>query len=106
MSWIHLGDHVALLLAALEEERFSGPVNATAPEPVTNAEFSRALARTLHRPAVVPVPAFALRALYGEMAQVVTTGVRALPAKALMLGFEFRHAHVREALEAALARGA
>jgi uncharacterized protein (TIGR01777 family) len=106
MSWIHLEDEVALLLAALEDERFSGPVNATAPEPVTNAEFSRALARTLHRPAMVALPALALRLLYGEMADVVTTGVRALPAKALMLGFEFRHEHVREALEAALARGA
>jgi uncharacterized protein (TIGR01777 family) len=105
VSWIHLEDEVALLLAALEDERFSGPVNATAPEPVTNAEFSRALARTLHRPAVVAVPALALRLLYGEMADVVTTGVRALPAKALMLGFEFRHEHVSEALEAALARG-
>ena len=106
VSWIHLEDHVALLLAALEDERFSGPVNATAPEPVTNAEFSRALAQTLHRPAVVAVPALALRAIYGEMAQVLTNGVRALPAKALMLGFQFRYAHVREALEAALARGA
>jgi NAD dependent epimerase/dehydratase family enzyme len=55
---------------------------------------------------VVAVPALALRLLYGEMADVVTTGVRALPAKALMLGFEFRHVHVGEALEAALARGA
>ncbi|HWX75336.1 MAG TPA: TIGR01777 family oxidoreductase [Solirubrobacteraceae bacterium] len=103
MSWIALEDHVAMILAALADERFGGPVNATAPEPVTNAEFSRALARALRRPALLPLPALALRTLYGEMAEIVTTGVRALPAKALMLGFEFRHTNVREALRAALA---
>jgi uncharacterized protein (TIGR01777 family) len=102
MSWIALADQVALLLAALADERYEGAVNATAPEPVTNAEFSRALGRVLHRPAVVPVPAFALRALYGELAQTVATGARVLPAKALMLGFRFRHAHVHGALQAAL----
>ena len=106
MSWIHLEDHIALMLAALEDERWSGPLNATAPEPVTNGEFSRALARALHRPALVPVPGFALRLLYGEMAEVITTGQRALPARALVLGFRFRHPHVREALESALASGA
>jgi hypothetical protein len=105
VSWIALEDHVSLMLAALRDERFEGPVNATAPEPVTNAEFSRALGRALRRPALLPLPALALRALYGEMAQIVTTGVRALPAKALMLGFEFRHAHVNAALRAALASG-
>jgi uncharacterized protein len=105
ISWIHLGDHIALLLAALEDDRFSGPINATAPEPVTNGEFSRTLGRTLHRPAVVPVPALALRLLYGEMAQVITTGARALPAKALVLGFKFRHPHLQQALEHTLAGG-
>jgi uncharacterized protein (TIGR01777 family) len=106
VSWIHIDDHIALLLAALEDERWSGPHNATAPEPVTNAEFSRALGRALRRPALVPVPAFALRARYGEMATVITTGQRALPAKALVLGFRFRHPHVDGALASALARGA
>jgi hypothetical protein len=105
VSWIALEDHVSLMLAALGDERFEGPLNATAPEPVTNAEFSRALGRALRRPALLPLPALALRALYGEMAQIVTTGVRALPAKALMLGFEFRHTHVNAALRAALASG-
>lgn len=106
VSWIHIEDHVSLMLAALEDERWSGPFNATAPEPVTNGEFTRALAGALHRPALVPVPRLALRALYGEMADVVTTGARALPAKALVLGFRFRHPRVREALESVLARGA
>jgi uncharacterized protein len=102
MSWIHIDDHVALLSAALADERLSGPINATAPEPVSNEEFSKTLARALHRPAVLPVPAFALRAIYGEMSQVITTGVRALPAKALVLGFGFRYPHLRAALESTL----
>jgi uncharacterized protein len=104
MSWIQIEDHVALLLAALQDERFEGPLNATAPEPVTNAEFSRTLGHVLRRPALVPVPALALRAVYGEMSEVVTAGQRVLPAKALVLGFRFRYPHVLEALEATLAR--
>jgi uncharacterized protein (TIGR01777 family) len=104
MSWIHLDDHVAMLVAALEDEGFNGPFNATAPEPVTNREFSSTLGHVLRRPALVPVPAFALRALYGEMAELVTTGVRALPAKALVRGFEFRFPHLHEALEDVLER--
>ena len=73
-----------------------------APEPVTNRELSHALGRALHRPALLPVPAVALRALYGEMAQIVTTGARVLPAKPLVLGYGFRHPHLDEALRAAL----
>src|ERR1700691_2627353 len=83
VSWIHPDDLLGILLAALTDERWSGPVNSTAPEPVTNGELSRALGRALHRPALLPVPAIALRALYGDMAQIVTTGARALPAKPL-----------------------
>ena len=103
MSWIHSADLVAMLLAALQDERWSGPINATAPEPVTNSEFARALGRALGRPARMPIPAAALRLRYGEMAQTVTTGVRALPARALMLGFGFRHARLQGALQAILA---
>ncbi|MFI5003992.1 MAG: TIGR01777 family oxidoreductase [Solirubrobacterales bacterium] len=102
VSWIHVGDLVGMMRAALADERWSGPVNGTAPEPVTNRELSRALGRALHRPALLPVPGAALRALYGEMAQIVTTGARVLPAKPLMLGYEFRYPHVEEALRAAL----
>ena len=102
ISWIAPDDLVRLYLAALDDPGFAGPVNATAPEPVTNREFSRALGRVLHRPAVLPVPAFALTALYGEMASVVTTGQRALPARAIEHGFRFRHATVEDALAAAL----
>ena len=67
------------------------PVNGTAPEPVTNKEFSRALGRALHRPAFAPVPGFAVRVLYGEMADIVVCGQRAVPKRTQALGFSFRH---------------
>jgi uncharacterized protein len=102
VAWIHRDDLVGMMLSALEDERWSGPVNATAPEPVSNRALSRALGRALRRPALLPVPAVALRALYGEMAEIVTTGVRAVPARALVLGYEFEHPHLQEALTAAL----
>jgi uncharacterized protein (TIGR01777 family) len=103
VSWIHLEDLAAMIVTAIEQESWSGPVNATAPEPVTNRELSHALGRVLHRPAVLPVPGFALGLLYGEMAEIVTTGQRVLPAKALVHGFHFRHPRLEEALEATLA---
>jgi uncharacterized protein (TIGR01777 family) len=102
MSWVHIEDMRELFLAALDGEEWSGPVNATAPEPVTNAEFSRELGHVLGRPAALPVPGFALRAAYGEMAQVVTRGARVVPARALMLGYDFRHPRLDGALAAAL----
>jgi uncharacterized protein len=104
VSWIHVDDLVGVTRAALSDERWTGPVNGTAPEPVTNRELSHALGRALHRPAMLPVPGAALGLLYGEMAQIVTTGARVLPAKPLMLGYEFRHPHLDEALGAALSR--
>jgi uncharacterized protein (TIGR01777 family) len=102
MPWIHLDDIVGIYLAAIDGEDWSGPVNATAPEPATNAEFTRALGRALHRPAVVPVPAFGIRLLYGEMAQMVVNGQRAVPRRALELGYRFRHPELDEALRSAL----
>jgi uncharacterized protein (TIGR01777 family) len=103
MSWIHTDDLVGMMLTALGDERWSGPVNATAPEPVTNAEFSHALGKVLHRPSLLPVPGLALRALYGEMAEIVTTGARVVPAKPLVLGYEFRQARLHDALRSAIA---
>jgi len=103
MPWIHRDDLVALQLAALDGEEWSGPVNGTAPQAVTNQEFSRALGRALHRPAVAPVPALAIRALYGEMAELVTDGQRVEPRRARELGFTFRHPALDEALRSALA---
>jgi uncharacterized protein (TIGR01777 family) len=105
ISWIAPDHLVRLYLAALDDPDWSGPVNATAPEPVTNREFAHALARVLRRPALLPIPGFALRALYGEMASVVTTGQRAIPFRALEHGFEFRHTGIDEALTSALAGG-
>lgn len=103
MPWVHLDDVTGMYIAALEGERWAGAINATAPEPVTNKEFSRALGRALHRPAFAPVPAFALRVLYGEMAEIVTTGQRAVPSRARELGYEFRHPGLDEALGSAVA---
>ena len=106
MSWIHVDDLVGLYLAAIDGEGWRGPVNAAAPEPVTNADFSRALGRALHRPAVVPVPRFALRVLYGGMSELVTEGKRVVPRRALDRGHRFEHADLDAALADALRRGA
>jgi NAD dependent epimerase/dehydratase family enzyme len=103
MPWIHVDDVVGIYLAALDDPAWSGAVNATAPEPVTNRDFSKALGRALHRPAVAPIPGVAIRLLYGDMAEIVTDGQRALPRRALELGYAFRHTDLDEALRAALA---
>jgi len=102
MPWIHVDDLAGLYLAALDGDGWSGPVNGSAPAPVRNAEFSKALGRALRRPAVLPVPRLALRALYGEMEEIVTTGQRAVPRRALAHGFAYRHTELDEALRAAL----
>jgi uncharacterized protein (TIGR01777 family) len=102
LSWIHLDDVVGIYLAALDDERFEGPVNATAPEPVTNRELARALGRVLRRPAVMPVPGIALRALYGDMAELVVDGHRVVPAKAQRLGYAFQQPQLESALRRAL----
>lgn len=102
MSWIHRDDLIGMIVAAIEDERWTGPINATAPQPVSNRDFSRALGGALGRPSLLPVPGAALRLLYGEMAEIVTTGARVVPAKPLVLGYEFRHPQLKEALESAL----
>jgi uncharacterized protein (TIGR01777 family) len=102
MPWIHVDDLVGVYLAALDGGEWSGPVNATAPDPATNAEFSKALGRALHRPAIAPVPALAIRALYGEMAEIVVTGQRAVPQRTQALGYRFAHPELDEALRHAL----
>jgi uncharacterized protein len=105
VPWVHLDDVVGSLLFCLDDGNARGAINLTAPNPVTNAELSKALGRALHRPAVLPVPGFALRILYGEMAEVVTTGQRAIPARLRELGYEFRFEEVDPALEDVLASG-
>ena len=99
--WIHRSDWIALVRWAIETSTVTGPVNATAPHPVTNADFARALGQALHRPAFMPAPAFALRLMLGEMADpLILSGQRVLPAKAQGLGFEFKFARVHDALRA------
>ena len=102
VSWIAAADICALYIAALDDERFDGVFNATAPEPVTNAELSRALGRALHRPAIAPIPGLALRLLYGAMAETVTASQRAVPERALALGHRFALAQLDAALATAL----
>jgi uncharacterized protein (TIGR01777 family) len=102
MPWIHADDIVGIYLAALDDETWSGPVIAAAPDPPTNREFSRALGRALHRPAIAPIPALAIRLLYGDMAEIVTEGHRTEPTRALEHGYAFRHTDVDEALRDAL----
>lgn len=102
MPWIHLDDIVGIYLAAIDDGSWSGPVNGTAPNPVTNAEFSKALGRALGRPAIFPVPGFAIRTLYGEMAEIVTEGQRAVPQRPLEFGYDFRQPNLDAALASAL----
>ncbi|MDA0173702.1 TIGR01777 family oxidoreductase [Solirubrobacter taibaiensis] len=101
MPWIHLDDVVGIYLAAIDDASWTGPVNATAPEPVTNKEFSRALGRALHRPAIAPIPGFAIRSLYGDMAEIVTEGQRAVPKRTLELGYRFLYTDLEDALKKA-----
>jgi uncharacterized protein (TIGR01777 family) len=102
LPWIGVDDLVGLYLTALGDESWSGPFNAAAPDPPTNRDFSRALGRALHRPALAPVPGFAVRLLYGEMAEIVTTGQRAVPSRALEHGYAFRHTDLDAALRDAV----
>ena len=99
MSWIHLDDEIGLILWALDNEDVSGIVNATAPNPVTNRMFSKALGKALGRPSFVPAPKFAIALLRGgELADLATGSARVMPRRALDLGYEFRHPDVEEAL--------
>jgi uncharacterized protein (TIGR01777 family) len=101
VSWISVEDWTGLVQWALEHDEVSGPINATAPEPVTNAEFARVLGRVIRRPAVMPTPGFALHLALGEMADaMILTGQRVLPAKAQAMGFHFRYATLEPALRA------
>ena len=102
MPWVHADDVVGIYLQALDDGNWSGAVNASAPEPVTNAVFSKALGRALHRPALAPVPAFAIQLLYGDMSEIVTKGQNAVPRRTLELGYHHVHPALDEALRSAL----
>lgn len=102
VPWIHLDDVVGGFLHCLDHPELHGGVNLTAPNPVTNGELARALGRALRRPAVLPVPGFALHVLYGEMAVIVTTGQRVVPGRLSEAGYEFRYSELEPALLALL----
>jgi uncharacterized protein len=104
VPWIHTDDVVGAMVFCLDHDSASGPVNLSAPEPVTNKELSKALGRVLNRPALAPVPGFAVKLLYGDMAQIVTTGVRMIPARLHDLGYVFRQSDLEQALRSATGR--
>ena len=97
MPWIHLDDMASLVQFAVEKP-VSGPLNGAAPNPVTNAEFTRAFAAAIHRPAIFPMPKFALGIAFGEMADVILSSQRAVPKAALDAGFTFRFSDLDSAL--------
>jgi uncharacterized protein (TIGR01777 family) len=103
--WIHRQDWIDLVRFAIRHPAVMGPLNATAPAPVTNAEFARSLGRALRRPALLPAPAFALKLLLGEMAEaLLLSGQRAVPAKAKRLGYAFTFTQLDDALRAIFGR--
>jgi uncharacterized protein (TIGR01777 family) len=106
MSWIHREDLLSLFVHATSKEALRGPLNGTAPNPVENQEFARVLGKVLHRPAVMPAPALALKLALGEMSSMVLTGQRVLPTAALASGFPFAFSELEPALQDLLGRGA
>lgn len=105
MSWISLADAIAAIVFALRTPSLAGPVNMTAPNPVTNRHFTRALGGILNRPAFLPAPAFALRLALGPMAdEVLLSSARVFPSRLTVAGFQFIHRFVEEALAAAVVR--
>jgi len=105
VSWIAIDDLVGAILHALATESLAGPVNAVAPEPVTNRELARTLGRVLRRPALLPLPAVAARLLFGQMAdELLLASARVEPARLRATGFTFRHARLEDALRHELGR--
>ena len=96
--WMHIDDFTSMIAAALADERYRGPVNAVAPQEVTSRQFAAALGRALHRPAVLPAPAFALRAIFGEAATVLLASQRAVPRALGNVGFSFAFPDLDRAL--------
>lgn len=103
MPWVHLADQIALIDFLMHQQQATGPYNACAPQPVRNADFARALGRALHRPAILPAPAFVLRVVLGELSGLLLGGQRALPVRLEEAGFAFRFTDLDAALEDILA---
>lgn len=98
MPWIHINDMIKLLVFLLNQQKANGVINACSPSPVSNKEFTQALAKQLHRPAFFPVPAWFLKLILAEMSQLLLTGQRAIPEKAQALGFKFDYTELSAAL--------
>ena len=98
MSWIHIDDMISLIIFTLEHSDIQGAINATAPNPKSNSVFSKTLAKTLHRPAIMPLPACVLKVLMGEMAELAIYGQYVIPKKLLDAGFVFRYPELSPAL--------
>jgi hypothetical protein len=104
-SWVHRDDVVGIIKYALDNDNISGPVNATAPNPVTNTEFSAALGNALKRPSWLAVPGFIVKSTFGELGSVLLTGQRVFPEKALKAGYQFKYTAVKDALKAIFREG-
>ena len=103
MSWIHLDDYLDIVVRLLASDDVAGPINMTAPEPVSNEQFTATLAKVLHRPALFAAPGGILKFLLGERAVMLLGGQRVLPTKLLAHGFRFTHPSLAGALQAELA---
>jgi uncharacterized protein (TIGR01777 family) len=99
-SWIHIDDQVGIYTMAIDEAE--GALNATAPEPVRNADFTNALAAALHRPAFLVTPAFALKLVFGEGAPIMTEGQKVLPVRTREVGYTFKYPHINAAMQSAV----
>ncbi|MFM8364716.1 MAG: TIGR01777 family oxidoreductase [Verrucomicrobiota bacterium] len=102
MSWIHVDDVAGMILWALKNENVRGPLNAVSPEPIRNSQFTRDVARAFHRPAILPVPAFALRLALGELSHLLLDSARVRPAKAIELGYRYRRPSLVRGLRGSL----
>ena len=102
MSWIHVDDVAGIILYAIENQHVNGALNATAPNPVRNTEFTKTLGRAIRRPTLFPVPTFALKLRFGEFTDFVLMSQRVLPEKTLSVGYEFRYSELESALRASL----
>jgi uncharacterized protein (TIGR01777 family) len=99
MPWIHVNDLIGIIKLCLKDTAISGAINGTAPNPVTNQVFSKALGDQLHRPAIMPMPSLAVKLLFGEMGtELLLSGKKVVPSKALNAGYQFKFSHLPEAL--------
>jgi uncharacterized protein len=99
MPWIHLDDEIGIIAEALENSSYSGPMNLAAPNPITNAELTAAVAGALKKPAILPVPSFALKLMMGDLGRSILESQRAIPKAALARGYEFKYPELAGALQ-------